>query len=446
VTIFARRSIQRAIDALSAVLSRHQLSTLVANLNREKPDALFWEWEIMLLAYFAGRGELHHQAALGGSSELDVIYRATDGSGLEFVADIKCVTDDGAENSNPTELFFELLRKAVAKAKVPGGFDVKFEGKRTKTRDGEEVELQLPERPYLQAFFHSRIAPKIKEIARGEPGTPHRFHIDNEGIDVVIRYLPENRYTTGSYPAYRNATAIDRNPLARGLKSKREQLELSGYSGLKGIIICDGDCQVLRADHTVAWDSFSKREIVEKLFINTDKVSFVLLLWVVSDPRSHRFVIRSELHVNPRALFPMSASLKQLLEGIAQALPEPVQGAMNARLELQGVGFRKAKKYWGHQIGSYRMDGTRFQLSARYLMEALAVDGASDKLAEIYGFGKEGRPSNPFLNAIAKGKTIAAVKIERHPNEDDDLIEFVFEGPDPAVSRFEVPDAKPETE
>jgi hypothetical protein len=44
-----------------------------------------------------------------------------------------------------------------------------------------------------------------------------------------------------------------------------------------------------------------------------------------------------------------------------------------------------------------------------------------------------------FEQALRKGYTIRAVEIERKPDEDDDWIEFVMDGPDPAIAPFRKP-------
>lgn len=179
----------------------------------------------------------------------------------------------------------------------------------------------------------------------------------------------------------------------------------------------------------------------------TKSISFVLLVWIDSTHQmlfghgQTTFKPAGEFYVNPAARMPLPEVLHDVLRRIPERWPAPVQSALNARYELDGRGIRKGQKYWGHSLGGLRMSRSEFRMSARELVEALAVDGASKHLTKRYELDQPGMP-NPFLRAIMAGETITAVELQRQRGSDDDWIEFHFAGPDPAISRFEVPARK----
>jgi hypothetical protein len=82
-----------------------------------------------------------------------------------------------------------------------------------------------------------------------------------------------------------------------------------------------------------------------------------------------------------------------------------------------------------------------FRMSARELMEILSGRRSHQIFEEEAGFATASRgngPMNPFESALRHGLTISAVRIERNSDLDDDWIEFRMEGPDPALTPFQV--------
>jgi hypothetical protein len=65
---------------------------------------------------------------------------------------------------------------------------------------------------------------------------------------------------------------------------------------------------------------------------------------------------------------------------------------------------------------------------------------------EENGFAPSGKGplSNPFENALRRGLTISATKLEPVSDRDDDWIEFRITGPDPALAPFHSPGQAPE--
>ena len=88
------------------------------------------------------------------------------------------------------------------------------------------------------------------------------------------------------------------------------------------------------------------------------------------------------------------------------------------------------------------MTRNRVRISVRALQELLAGRVDRDSWLQRHGFIPDElgvAASNPFDEALAKGRLIASVDLERRPEEDDDWLTFHFGEPDPAISTIKAP-------
>ena len=67
--MLARRSIQRLLDGSAAYLDLPQINRFVTHLNRNNPDSLEAEWELIILAALSSIGIVQHEPNLGGSDD-----------------------------------------------------------------------------------------------------------------------------------------------------------------------------------------------------------------------------------------------------------------------------------------------------------------------------------------------------------------------------------------
>jgi hypothetical protein len=265
--------------------------------------------------------------------------------------------------------------------------------------------------------------------------------------------MPGQRFSHTNYRAYRNATRIDKNPLFNALESKRKQLRDTYYEGYKGVIVCDGGCEILTKQFT-SRDSYSKSQILTKFLRNTDSISFIVLLWVEqmgdahTNPRPHR--VAGDMMINPHATLSVPKQLEELLKNLSRHWPQPVQTGERTRAELEGYGPKHVSTYWGRRLGGHQMgighSSLTYRMSARELMEILSGRRSHEAFEEDAGFAiasRGGGPMNPFESALRRGLTISSVKIDCNSDLDDDWIEFHMKGPDAALAPFQVPPLKP---
>jgi len=169
----------------------------------------------------------------------------------------------------------------------------------------------------------------VKEVPREQrhlriPWTP--------GSIIQITYVPGRKFVwcTG-YTSYTVPTQRDRNPLYLALKDKGGQLKRCGFSGTKGVIICDGGAHVLR--NTGGSFTYSTRDIVLHALKRHTSIDFVAILSLQGkNLQTIRQDVRYELFI--RDMADWALPLDQVIAKMVEQLPEVVQSPDNARSEL----------------------------------------------------------------------------------------------------------------
>src|ERR1035441_7581095 len=104
MALFARRVIQRCLNANAAFVSTGHLRDWVRRLNTVSNYYVATEWEVVLVSVFAQFGCVQPEPPLGGARPIDLVFEAPDG-GLKFGADIAAVSDQSLHERNPIERF-----------------------------------------------------------------------------------------------------------------------------------------------------------------------------------------------------------------------------------------------------------------------------------------------------------------------------------------------------
>jgi hypothetical protein len=457
MTMFSRRSIASFLKALNSVLTGPQLEDLVKRLNltrnvpgkgrtADKVDSVAAEWELSVLYGLTLLGRVSYEPKIG-KKKPDILFKLDSDDDIKFIADVTLVSDADLEHSNP---IFELTQLVAAEARKLGGISGSFSFAPESTAGvfgASKVQLSIPHKRDLPAFVRDHIIPHLRLIAQ-RPSETRVFLIKSAQYKLMLTYMPGQRFSYAKYRSYRSVTRIDKNPLFHALEAKRKQLQDTYYEGCRGIIVCDGGCEII-TKQSPRWGSYSKEQILRKFLRNTQSISFIVLLWVEElgdahvNPRPHR--VNVDIMVNPHARYPVPAQLVELLKNLPKFWPQPVQTGERTRLQLEGYGPKNELQNWGRRLGGFRMGRGRssltFRMSARELMEILSGRRSHQIFEEEAGFATASRgngPMNPFESALRHGLTISAVRIERNSDLDDDWIEFRMEGPDPALTPFQV--------
>lgn len=432
--IFTRRSLQLRLDALRAALGDAEVDALAARLNRPGKDRMAAMWEVVVFHALTQIGDLTLEQALASGRRPDVHFT---GSGLNLVADVRAVSDDGLDEQNPYYELSQAIEAAKTKLGLPiGGLDLQIHARTEQTSRGERRTLRLPERARIPDFVRTEITPRLREqMAAGQSVLTLSFDDDRIGIDLTIDPA-RSPYSTGGFAAYDVPTIKTRNPLYNALKAKAAQIR--GGDGLTGVIVGDADCRALRPRRYRQGD-LTGPDIAAEFLRQNSSVGFVLLLTVEEDsqhwPRLDRPVrrIAPVLIVQPGA--PWAPALDALVGEIVPAMPTPYRTAVNGALRA-----REAEYDIGHH-GGYQMSGRTLRISAREVMETLAgrrtlADGGAKYPAAIPQDADA--PARQMVERqLREGRLPTRIEvIPGGTDEEDDLIEFTFGDPDPAISPF----------
>jgi len=211
------------------------------------------------------------------------------------------------------------------------------------------------------------------------------------------------------------------------LKTKVEKLKLSGYSGPRGIIVCDGGCQMLTTGGTGVYE-YTLRRVVADFLRQNQSVAFVATIGLRQDSSVRgergRYKPVPDVFV-PRTFAALREPLARLFGEVARQLSLIETSAENA------VGRAEVSERLGAGFGGYQLGGDKYmKISAISALQLFAgkLDYAS--FAAAHGFGQR----NPFADALHEGRVIRNCKIETGGEEDDDWITFEFGEPDAAVA------------
>lgn len=427
--MFSRRNVQLSVERLATVLSAKQVTDLVRRLNTPALAQVAAEWEAVVLAAIAGSAELRHESDFGGPSRPD-IHAVFARHGVEFVADVRTVSDKDYEVDNPVE-FFQQQMYASARALGLSGAGLFLDVERAEVTDKKQRRLlALPEKSEVQDFVRTHVRPFLEVIA-ANPSVDRHWRYDDRCISVAIRFsAKEKTISGGGWPTYNWPRTNRHNPLYRALEEKAVQLKRSGYSGMKGVIVCDAGCETL----------VSACDRVMKAFFEQHRstVTFVATIHVPDERRrdGERRYRYPELRLfwNPRHDRSKGLLIERALRDVLLGIPPATSASRYAR----NRDFSPNLRYRDSFEGGYMVMGGKcevIKVSARAVLEALA--------GNIREFGPKHRsvPVEIFAAQLREGRTIRSARLERSEHDDDDWVVLELDGPDAAISPYAVPDS-----
>ncbi|HZH29216.1 MAG TPA: hypothetical protein VEY11_00360 [Pyrinomonadaceae bacterium] len=422
MAIFSRRTIQRLINENASFLTGKQIKTHVDKLNKGDLGA---EWEVVLLNVFSKLGKVEHERTFNGKNP-DLYFTSADHT-LDFLADIKTVSDEGVELKNPQKQLNARLHKEIAERDIKGAWRCEIGGNYEEARKtGGMIQLKLPALARFDKEIFNESWEEFTSQIKKEPDKERKYAIKTESVDLLIAYKPSKEWTgSGGYPSYKSITSREhliQNSVWNGLVSKSEQLEGTGYEGVLGIILCDGGSDYLRKSGS----------IIQEFFRVHPRISFILVFEAVQNfgfNSSNQVLIYFEKGKEINA--ELEDFLSNLHKHILEIFPYPIRSALNAVNALEST-----KKHLGNSfIGGCTMSGYEIKLSSRTILDLLAGRITYDEFPDDY--------KDFFKRRLSEGRLFEAVEIEKDTNEkDDDWLIFKFGKPDPAITPYTVPKEK----
>jgi hypothetical protein len=429
MTLISRREIQRIINENSSFLSKAQTSDFVRILNYDDSSSLAFEWEVLLLNAFSKIGLVKYENN-NGKRKPDIYYQNKSDASANFLADITSVSDDDQRKNNPHDYFLNEFRKLLVTFKsIKGGFSFNVLGQNIGTFSDSKMKLLLPTKGDIPQFVKEYFTDYLRNI-NNNPNVTALLNVNNKSVKINVIYNPNDKYTVSSHPSYAVPYSLARNPLYNRLKSKAKQMKASIIGGVKGIIICDGGCDVL-SDGSRGLKHYSQSQIIFHFLKRNKSISYVQVFTVKQSPYNmfdrNRLYFHSNLYINNDALFPIGETLKRILEVAVTLMPVPKRTPINALYHYNSANRHKGSSFYG----GFSMSKQEIKLSSRSLAELLSGRIDYNKYIEDH---KEA--SSYIFNKIMAGSMIENVRIEKCTADDDDWVVFTFGNTDPAISKF----------
>lgn len=432
--IFSRRDIQVCLDIVRENISSAAAEDLARRLNIPGKDRISAMWEVVILSALSKVGVVENEKLQANGKRPDVSYVGK--NGFEFLADITCVSDDGLDRDNPINLFENEFNLAMKRLGMPlGGYSIRVEAERKVTARGVKTLLKLPERSQIPAFVKDRVeAPIRKQIE--DNGVASGITIDAEGVFIEIEFdSRKSPFAFVSHPSYDIPSILDRNPLYSAIRGKAKE-QLKGLSGIKGIIVCDGDCSAMRSKDAFGVENAYK--ICNEFFRQHESIDFIFLI-AVQERRVGSYVehLPNEIYIKymqaSRNGFQGAAEIAEIFEGASRFVPTPKRTAVN------GVSLSNLKDYGVGYKGGFRMGSGKVRLSSRVIMDVLSGRRSVEDFNKDFNRGSAFDNSflmmpNPFEMMLQDGKLPISITVEK--GDEDDWLEFEFGGADAAISPF----------
>lgn len=451
MAIFSRRILQRLLNENSQFLPEGQVKKHVVQLNRMPEQlTLSYEWEVVLLNALSKIGNVVHEKNFGGSRNADIYFEAFDNSNAFFVADITAVSDQGLEKSNPFNALSDMLHELVKDHGLrANSFDLQVGRHPGLTyKGGPKVKLKLPGRArFSQVIFGDKFSKFVFDIHQS-PNATHRYEVKTNDVDVVISYIPRQKYASGGYASYTELHSLTENTVYQALESKASQLAGTCFDGPLGIFLCDGGSSFFTKESTRGL-SYSTDEIIQGFLASHEEINFIITF------RSGRqsSLMEFSRQRNPYLIFirlyrglkfgGLPFDIWAILKKMEAVMPTPESDARNAIHFIKGNKPNAGRSHWGGMEMNYGERVTKVKISSRALLELLAGEVDQKKFFEHHGFIpselNSTTPINPFRIALSRSQLIQGISVERSESDDDDWIAFELKGPDAAISSFMVP-------
>lgn len=427
---FSRRTFQKMIDENRLFMSEEAISTLIGKLNSGKIDSFPFYWEVFLLNLLSKIGNVTHEKNHGGTTNPDITFTNNE---IEFLADITTVSDSDQEKNNDYRYFMNELglfskRRGL---KYLNGFDIRVSGELKGERGSKKAKISLPPKNLTHSFIKEYLIDFIDGIVN-DVSSHQSITVKNEIANISISYNPSSHYTTGGYLDYTSIYSIDKNPIYNSLTNKNKQLKKSGYQGIKGVFICDGDCNELRKKYKSGVTNFSVKDIVNHFFSKKDQLDFVAIMHIshhqnhLSNSSTHAFGLDVFYAKNDMAVF--CEKLHCQIKKAIGTFPHPQRTAKNSLGLLQHNNFLPSPS----KFGAFNMSNEKITLSSRAILELMT---GSVNQADFINEHKY--VINALTNKLNSGRLPLSITLLKEESQDDDWVMMDFsETSDPCISKF----------
>ena len=435
MAIFAKRTLARLLADIAPVLPPEKQAELVARLasSADGDGPISAEWELAVYSCLRTAGTLEFPSTIGRQPDLIFTSAAT---GERAMVEITAVSDRGLRDKNPVEDFSRRVGKIAYKLRpIVGTLDYQVESREV---DGEII-LGVPDRADMAGFFRSDGFREFIGRIRKAPHETHRYDFECRGSGGRIAFRPGEHFSSGSYPSFDHINDLRRNPIVSRLRKKDQQLRESNLE-LPGIVVlCDGDCAVLKSKMTgVGKPRF---EDTVDIFLNgrphQQAGQFVLQQGIPPATRRINAIVVVAAHENVRFLGPGVERFLQVRYAFNRGevywplKPETVESICASLhhnvlpIRTSPLNARRTYPYPFHYGGWSLSAGAKGTMKIK--ISLLTLQGLLDGSIKQADFLRDHRDLEPrLMRNMIEGRMISDIRIERRPDEDDDWVHIEF--------------------
>lgn len=298
-------------------------------------------------------------------------------------------------------------------------------------------------------IFNANFKEFLRQVNE-HPGQSRNYTVRTEKTAVSLTYDPQGTSFMSNLGVYTAAMTKDQNPVFNALRKKAKQLKKVSYGGPRGIIVCDGGCDMIHRQPRGPFEfNYNAVDAAKDFLRQNQSIDFVLIvssIWI--NTGIHSFskpgepVRKVEVTViRNRNFDSLPAGLKESLEKLEGKFPQPVNTPSGARDTIRHGFDPKALRPLAGGLG-YRHNEISVRASA--VLALLAGKITQEELFKSLGFrpwsDRPGATHNIFEYLLGKSMRIVEVQVE-DTKYDDSTFVFKFDAPDPATSPYVNPKA-----
>jgi len=320
--IFSRLYIQECIDLIRD--KNRNLKQLLMMLNSKDKQALDAMWEIVIAAELSKLGNVDLEkdySGYGTNSKPDILFS---NNNLDFLADIKCVSDHNKHDNNRVgelQLLIYQHFSSLGLRKFSCHIDV--EDTFTENRNGKSIDLKLPKD--ISGYFHNYVKNKLK---LDQLNYSFKDLGEYKGLCFSLRVSLNDQFSTAHHASY-TVSEDDRNTTIYNTLSKHyKQIEF--YNGFKGFIVCDGDYQLFKQKN-YGGRRYSTFESVCNFYLRQKKkIGFIVGIWIENKIGIYERGIDVKCRVYCSNII-KKQDLEKIFGKVVESLPEVIRSPGNAK-------------------------------------------------------------------------------------------------------------------
>lgn len=363
--IFSRLYIQECLNQIRELSSdmKHTLRQLNSNDGNNVIAAM---WEVVVSAELLKLGKIELEKCFKGEYQVDkkpdILFSNNE---IEFLADIKCVSDQDKHKNNPVNELRKLMDNRLLELGF-SNFSYHIEIKDTvkSNRYGPQIELKIPKN--IEFLFHKSIKSQLNKDQ-----LKYKFrNLENyDGLCFELEIKFNAQFSSSHHTNYTVSKDERATTLYTKLEKNKKQIDFFG--GYKGFIICDADYALFQHKNYSDRERYATfKSTCVKYLREKDKIDFIIGIWISTNKNNYSDVAYK---VNYEVICLHNDEVKEKLNiifsNVVKSFPEVIRTPLNSK---KLISFNK---YGNGSIGckeSLDHEGTIYGFSTREIQAILA--------------------------------------------------------------------------